>query len=181
MGKPLTVTVWEMNLLLRNWRRVFVALDRIWVEKVAVRMRRNTCRHTERCTQGAHTTQSATHIKLNTHKAQKPQQPVLQPSPNLNLIPPGTSIRAEEIRWDTRDRQGFTNKVSILRLRDTTLAFRSESVSCHWNATYYHSAVKSSSIKATAGRSNACDVCSGTIWESQNSCVDKLEVAQFFW
>lgn len=42
----------------------------------------------------------------------------------------------------------FFLPVSILQLKDTTLAFRSESVPCHWNATYYHSAVKSGSIQA---------------------------------
>lgn len=95
---------------------------------------------------GSPHTHTNTHIKLNTHKAPKPQQPELQPSSNLNLIPLDTSIRAGgdkggHVRWT-----GFL-PVSILQLNDTTLAFRSESVRCHWNATCYHSAVKSGSIQ----------------------------------
>lgn len=89
-----------------------------------------TCPYTEAHTGRPHYTQSHIYTKLNT-KAPKPQQPVLQPKPKLNLIPAGTSIRAVEDKVGHRRQTGFTSKVSILRLQtvETTLAFRSESVS----------------------------------------------------
>lgn len=70
---------------------------------------------------------------------------VLLPSSNFKLIPGGTSIKDKEIRNHTKE----TSKVDTHRLQVTALAFRSPSVSHHWNAAKYRGALKSSSIRAS--------------------------------
>lgn len=76
-------------------------------EKAVVMTYPNTFQRDTWDKEEAPTAQQNTNIELNTHKAPKPQKPVLQPSLNLNLIPTGTSIRAAGDKVRHQRQAGF--------------------------------------------------------------------------
>jgi len=188
----MTGTLWEAKPTAEDRRCVLVALVGIWVKKQQLwripQTYRQTQVHSGRSNTDTHThtlththahvhTHALVHIKLNRRKAPNPQQSVLQPQSKLNSCGPVRQSCGRHGRTGETGRV-LQEKASILRLQDTTLAFRSLSSL----VIEMHRGITCSEVQFNRGRCrepNACEVCS-TTHASQNSPADKSGVTPCF-